>query len=138
MHGVHRDVIVRRYEAYLQACNRRDWDAIGSFVADSVLVNGEMRSRSEYVGDIEATVRVFPDFRWELRRVVVEGDWIAVHLRDSGTRTGSFLGAAGDGSRVETDEFDMYRMADGLIVELVGTADNARLAGISSGRGRTS
>jgi predicted ester cyclase len=55
-----------------------------------------------------------------------------VHLHDTGTRLGEFLGAAGDGTRVETDEFDMYRLVDGLIVEVEGTADNARLAGDAS------
>ncbi len=92
-----------------------------------MLVNGSVRSRREYVADIEATTLVFPDYRWELRRVVLEGEWLAVHLHDTGTRRGDFLGARGDGARVETDEFDMYRIVDGLILEVVGTADNARL-----------
>src|SRR5690349_4666243 len=52
----------------------------------------------------------------------------AIHLRDTGTRAGDFLGAAGDGARVETDEFNVYRLIDGLMVELEGTADNARLS----------
>jgi predicted ester cyclase len=34
---------------------------------------------------------------------------------------------AGDRSPVETDEFAMYRIAEGRIAELWGTADNARL-----------
>jgi predicted ester cyclase len=99
-----RDSVVRRYEQYLEAGNRRSWEELGL-----------------------ATTATFPDYRWELRRVVLEGDWLAVHLRDTGTRVGGFLGARGDGARVETDEFDMYRVIDGLIVELEGTADNARL-----------
>jgi predicted ester cyclase len=122
-----RDQVVRRYEQYLDACNRRAWDELGAFVADCVLVNGSVRSRREYVADVVATTSTFPDYQWELRRVVVEGDWLAVHLYDTGTRVGDFLGARGDGARVETDEFDMYRIVDGLIVEVEGTADNARL-----------
>jgi predicted ester cyclase len=71
--------------------------------------------------------RCFPDYRWELRRVVFEGEWLAVHMHDVGTRAGAFLIAPGDGTRIETDEFDMYRIVDGLIREVEGTADNARL-----------
>jgi predicted ester cyclase len=122
-----RNEVLRHYLRYLSACNRRDWDAIGSFVADQVLVNGVTRSRSEYVADIRATTTIFPDYRWELARAVVEGDWLAVHLHDSGTRMKPFLDAVGDGSRVETHELDMYRIVGGLIVEVEGTADNARL-----------
>ena len=122
-----RDEIVRRYSEYIDACNRRAWDEVGNYVAARVLVNGSARSRSEYVADVVATTSVFPDYRWELRRVVLEGEWLAVHLHDTGTRLSDFLGARGDGARVETDEFDMYRIVDGLIVEVEGTADNARL-----------
>jgi predicted ester cyclase len=122
-----REETLLRYQAYLDACNRRDWDDIGSFVADEVLVNGVKRTRDEYVADVRRTTRIFPDYRWELRRAVHEGEWLAVHLYDTGTRYWEFLGADGDGSSVATDEFDMYRIVDGLIVEVEGTADNARL-----------
>ncbi len=122
-----RDEIVQRYEAYLEACNRRDWGEVGAFLADRVLVNGVERTRAEYVADVRRTTMIFPDYRWELRRAIHEGEWLAVHLYDTGTRHWEFLGADGDGSRVETDEFDLYRIVDGLIVEVEGTADNARL-----------
>lgn len=36
-----------------------------------------------------------------------------------------------DGARVATDELDMYRVVEGLICEVVGTVDNARLAHVS-------
>lgn len=124
---LNRDAFIRRYSDYLDACNRRAWDELRTFVADRVLVNGSTRTRREYVADVMATTAVFPDYRWELRRVVLEGEWLAVHLHDTGTRRGRFLDAPGDGTPVETDEFDMYRIVDGLIVEVVGTADNARL-----------
>jgi predicted ester cyclase len=125
---VTRDELVRRYERYLDACNRQAWDELAEYVADSVLVNGKTRSRREYIDDIRATISVFPDYRWQLRRTVLEDQWLAVHLRDTGTRMGDFLGARGDGRKVETDEFNMYRIVDGVIVEVEGTADNARLS----------
>jgi predicted ester cyclase len=122
-----RDDIVRRYLNYLEACNQRAWEELGRFVADTVIVNGRARTRAEYVADVRATVGVFPDDRWELRRLVHEGEWLAVHLHDVGTRASAFLDAPGDGTPVETDEFNMYRIVNGLIHEVEGTADNARL-----------
>ncbi len=122
-----RDEVIRRYLDYLDACNRRAWDELPEYLADRVLVNGSPRSPREYVADVMATAAVFPDYRWELRRAVLEGEWLAVHLYDTGTRMGDFRGAPGDGARVETDEYDMYRIVDGLILEVDGTADNARL-----------
>lgn len=124
----HRDDLLHRYEQYLDACNRRAWNELASFVADRVSVNGETLTQGAYIANIVATTDVFPDYRWELRRAVVEDEWIAVHLYDTGTRTGPFLDAPGDATPVSTDEFDMYRWVDGVVVEVEGTADNARLA----------
>jgi predicted ester cyclase len=115
------------YTAYLAACNDRAWERIAGFVHSLVLVNGAERTREQYVDDIRKTVAVFPDYVWEIRHVVEQPPWLAVHLHDTGTRHRPFLGAPGDLSAVETDEFDMYRMADGRIAEVWGTADNARL-----------
>jgi predicted ester cyclase len=81
---------------------------------------------------------VFPDYVWEIRHVVEQPPWLAVHLHDTGTRHRPFLGAPGDLSAVETDEFDMYRMAGGRIAEVWGTADNARLRLVSEPRRRVS
>jgi predicted ester cyclase len=116
------------YRTYLAACNSRDWEAIGGFVHPSVLVNGVRRTRSQYVDDIRRTVAVFPDYVWDIRHVVEQDPWLAVHLHDTGTRHEPFLGAPGDRSPVETDEFAFYRITDGRIAELWGTADNARLS----------
>lgn len=82
---LNRDVVVRRYSDYIDACNRRAWDELANFGADRVLVNGSIRTRREYVADIMATTDVFPDYHWEVRRAVVEGEWLALHLYDTGT-----------------------------------------------------
>lgn len=124
-----RDVVIDRYRAHLDACNRRDWTELPTFLAASVTVNGRRRTPGEYVADVRATTDAFPGYRWELRRAIPEGEWLAVHLRDAGARRGGPLDAPGDGAVVETDEFDLYRIVDGLIHEVEGTADNARLSG---------
>lgn len=113
-----REDVIADYSRYLDACNRRDWAEVGAHVADRVLVNGTERSREEYVGDVRTTTDRFPDYRWRLVRTVLEGEWLAVQLHDT---------ASADGVALQTDEFDLYRIVDGLIVELAGTADNARL-----------
>jgi predicted ester cyclase len=122
-----RDTIVNRYLSYLDACNRRAWEELRGYLAESILVNGMPRTQDEYLSDVAATTETFPDYQWRLVRAVVEGEWLAVHLRDAGTRRAPFLGAPGDATRVETQEFDMYRIMDGRIHEVEGTADNARL-----------
>ncbi|MEP6648621.1 MAG: ester cyclase [Lapillicoccus sp.] len=122
-----RDELLIRYAGYLATCNRHDWDALAPFLAETIVVNGRLRSRTEYADDLRALTAVFPDYRWQLQRAVVEGDWLAVHLDDTGTRMAGFLGAPGDGSAVETAEFAMYHFANsGLITRVEVTADNSR------------
>ena len=126
-----RSDMVGRYADYLDACSRHAWDEIPPFLAETMVVNGIGQSRAEYVGGIRKTVEVFPDYRWTLQRAVVEVPWLAVHLTTSGTRVEGFLWAPGDGSHVETEELAMYRIVDGLIHEVHGTADNARLCHVT-------
>lgn len=120
--------LISRYEAYLDTCNRHDVDQLATFLADRVTVNGRERSRVEYIDDLRQLLASFPDYRWRIRRTIVEGRWLAVHLVDTGTRSSAFLGAPGDGAVVTTDEFAMYRFdAEGLIEHVEVTADNLRL-----------
>ncbi len=121
------DATTAMYRSYLAACNERDWETVASHVHPSVLVNGVLRSRAEYVDDIRRTITVFPDYAWKLRHMIQQPPWLVVHLYDTGTRHRPFLGAPGDLSSVETDEFAMYRIEQHRIAELWGTADNARL-----------
>jgi len=127
--SVNRDEVLTRYASYLATCNRHDWDRLTPFLADTIVVNGRPTSRAEYADDLRALVAVFPDYRWQLQRALVEGDWLAVRLHDTGTRVAEFLGAPGDGSAVETTEFAMYHFdTNGLITHVEVTADDARLA----------
>lgn len=122
-----RDALIVRYRAYLDTCSRHAWDELTPFLADRMVVNGQNRTKSEYAADLAELDRAFPDYHWELQRAVVEGEWLAVRLCASGSRTGLFRGAPGDGTPVETEELVMYRVVDGLIHEVEGTADNLRL-----------
>ncbi len=125
---VDRDAVLARYASYLATRNRHDWDRLTPFLADTIVVNGRPRSRTEYADDLRALTAVFPDYRWQLQRALVEGDWLAVRLHDVGTCMAEFLGAPGDGRAVQTAEFAMYHFDNnGLITRVEVTADNARL-----------
>jgi predicted ester cyclase len=55
--------------------------------------------------------------RWELRHLLVDGDWIAGHFLLSGTHRGPFLGVPATGRSVTAREFALYRIEDGRIAE---------------------
>jgi predicted ester cyclase len=121
------DAVVAWYRRYNAVCNRHDFDELVPFLRDVVLVNGAVRTAQGYIDDLFEVYRAFPDYRWEIQRVLVDEPWLAVHLADRGTHLGPWRGAAPTGRAVTTDEFAMYRLEAGRIAEVWVTADNARL-----------
>jgi predicted ester cyclase len=86
------------------------------------VVNGTQHGLDAYVEGLRIVVRAFPDYRWELRRLVVEPPWIAAHLDDTGTHRGEFFGIPATGRSVSTPEFAFYRIHTGRIAEVWGMA----------------
>ena len=112
------------YRQYNELCNQHRFDQLGQYVHQDVRVNGEVQGLADYVAGLKAVVVAFPDYRWDLQHLLVDGDWIAAHFLDSGRHSGHFLGVAATGRHVQTQEFSFYRVADGLIVEVWVAADN--------------
>jgi predicted ester cyclase len=115
------------YRRYNGRCNAHEFDTLGEFVAEDVQVNGEPQGLAGYVTGLQAVVRAFPDYRWDLRHLFVDGDWVSAHFVDTGTHRGEFLGIPATGRRVSTQEFAVYRWAGGRIAEVWVTADNLAL-----------
>jgi predicted ester cyclase len=117
------------YRRYNELCNAHRFEELYAFVAPDVVVNGERQGLDGYVAGLQAVTEAFPDYRWDLRQLVVEGPWIAAHFVDTGTHRGTFRGAPPTGRPVTTREFAMYRVEGSRIVEVWVTADNAALLG---------
>jgi predicted ester cyclase len=83
------------YRRYLKRCNERRFDELGEFVADDV--NGPTEGLIRYVAGLRAVVEAFPDYQWELQRLLVDGQWLAARLYGTGTNTGTFRGIAATG-----------------------------------------
>ncbi len=115
------------YRRYNRLCNAHRFDRLGEFVAPDVEVNGEVQGLQAYVRGLESVVRAFPDYRWDLRHLLVAGAWVSAHFIDTGTHQDTFLGVPATGRTVSTQEFAIYRFAAGRIAEVWVTADNLRL-----------
>ncbi|NAZ87111.1 ester cyclase [Kineococcus indalonis] len=118
--GAERAELVALYERYLACCNERRFEDLGEFVSDRVSGSAPVDGLAAYVEGVRAVVVGFPDYRWELQEVVVEGDTIAARLTGEGTHTGPFSGTAPTGRRIRVQELVTYRFADGRIVRCWG------------------
>jgi predicted ester cyclase len=121
------DALAAFYRRYNACCNEHRFDDLAAFVAGDVTINGTDRGLDAYAEALRAVVRGFPDYRWELRQLVIEAPWIAARLADTGTHRGSFAGIAPTGRSVSAREFAFYRIDAGRIAEVWGTAFGVEL-----------
>ena len=117
-------VFYRRYNA---CCNEHRFEDLGEFVARDVAIDGTDRGLDAYAAEVRAVVRAFPDYRWGLRRLVVDAPWIAVQLTDTGTHRETFIGVQATGRSVAVAEFAFYRVDAGRIAEVWGSAFHVHL-----------
>ena len=59
----------------------------------------------------------FPDLHYTPEDLIAERDKVAVRWRASGTHRGTFLNIAPSGNRMSITGIDIFRVADGQIVE---------------------
>lgn len=65
-----------------------------------------------------------PDLRCEVRQMIVAGNRVVTHLHFTGHFTGSFMGKAGQGQKVDFIATDIYRISEGRIAEDWHLEDN--------------
>ena len=66
----------------------------------------------------------FPDMRVTVEEVITEGNTVAARVTMRGTHLGEFMGVAPTSKRVEVRAVDMFRIANGKIVEHRGHTDD--------------
>ena len=66
----------------------------------------------------------FPDARIEVEDMITEGDKVTARVAMSGTHQGEFQGIAPTGIQVQVRAIDIFRIANGKIVEHWGHGDN--------------
>jgi aminoglycoside 6'-N-acetyltransferase len=113
------------YRRYLECCNDHRFEELHEFLDEDVQVNGTAQGVDQYVSGLRAVVQAFPDYHWDLRRLLVDGDWLSAHLHDTGTHVGAFRGVPATGRSISTPELAIYRVDNGRIVECWGDLGSA-------------
>lgn len=101
---------VHTYARYIAACNERRFGDLDEFIATDVEgVRGGVDSYRDGLRDITVA---FPNFKWRIEDLIVEGMSMAARLTDTGTHHGAFGGIAPTGLHVQIDELAVYRIDD--------------------------
>jgi predicted ester cyclase len=88
---------------------------------------GTVLDRDRYLWMQRAFAAGFSDFAVERTLTLTDGDWVAGHVRVRGTQTGDFLGHAATGRRFTAAGIDLFRVADGRLVEGRGVFDTVAM-----------
>jgi predicted ester cyclase len=66
----------------------------------------------------------FPDTHIEVEEMIAEGDKVSARVAMSGTHQGEFQGIGPSGKRVQVRAIDIFRVANGKVVEHWGHGDD--------------
>jgi predicted ester cyclase len=111
------------YLFYLEFCNEHDVEGMASFYTSSIKVNDVPTDPAAVAAQFPPLFSAFPDWHWEIRHLVVDGDNIAVHFTVTGTHRGVFREIEATGRRVTTSEFTLYHIEDGKFAEVWDLTD---------------
>ena len=111
------------YLSYLEYCNEHDLDGMTSFYTSTIKVNDLPMDPAAVSAQFAPLLSAFPDWHWEIRNLVVDGDHIAVHFTVTGTHRAAFQGIEATGRRVTTSEFTFYRLEDGKFAKVWDLTD---------------
>ena len=84
-----------------------------SFYASTIKVNDVPMDPASVAAQFAPLFSAFPDWHLEMRNLVADGDYIALHFTVTGTHRGVFQGIEATGRRVTISEFTFYRLEDG-------------------------
>ena len=69
----------------------------------------------------------FPDWREKVEDIIAEGDRVAIRITSTGTQRGEFAGIQPTDRKITIEEFHIYRLAGGKIIEQWGMPDGQGL-----------
>jgi steroid delta-isomerase-like uncharacterized protein len=117
-------------QAY-NAINAGNWDKFATLISDDFVDhNPDPRQKPGAKGAIESLSQfraAFPDLKFTINHIVIQGDMVAVHLTMTGTNKGEFMGKPATGKTFTVDGFDLLRIVQGIAVERWGVADGASM-----------
>src|SRR5438874_763945 len=90
------------YGRYIAALNDREISRMDEFISDTVtLFGGEPTKRDDVATILQGIVDAVPDFHWEVKELLVDGDRLGARLVDTGTPATEWLGIAPTGASFE-------------------------------------
>ena len=108
--------------------NGGDFDTFDELVADDVIEHEELPGFSQDKAGVRASFQMmraaFPDMRFEVERMVAEGDTVVIQSHFSGIHEAEFMGIPATGRALDVGVIDILRVANDRLAEHWGIMDS--------------
>ena len=97
----------------------KDFTALDSLMREDYIQHNPLvgKGRKGFQDFFEAWFKASPDFKFELKQIVSEGDKVWAYGTYSGTHKGDWLGIPATGKSYKFDAVDIFRVEDGKLAE---------------------
>lgn len=97
----------------------KDFSALNGLMREDYIQHNALvgQGREGFKEFFQAWFRASPDFKFELKQIVSEGNMVWVHGTYSGTQEGDWLGIPATGKAYSFDAVDIFRVEDGKLAE---------------------
>lgn len=98
---------------------KKNFDALPELMREDYIQHNPLvpTGRDGFRTFFEAWFSASPDFNYELKQIVSEGEMVWVHGTYSGTHDGDWLGVPATGKAYAFDAVDIFRIEDGKLAE---------------------
>ncbi|MEJ2110856.1 MAG: ester cyclase [Acidobacteriota bacterium] len=107
-----------------------DLSALDEIMRDDYIQNNDIaeQGKAGFIALFKQTFIAMPDFKYTIKRLVAEDDYVAAYCTSSGTHTGGdWIGYPPRGGKLHFDVVDIFRIEDGMIAEHWDVADRLTL-----------
>lgn len=97
----------------------KNFDALPDLMREDYIQHNPLvgQGRAGFEAFFKDWFQASPDFRYELKQIVSEGDKVWVHGTYHGTHSGDWLGLPATGKVYAFDAVDIFRVEDGKLAE---------------------
>ena len=122
-------IVARIYE---EVFNTGTLDQVDTLISAEYIDHNPIGQSSESgIEGFKQTVRglrfAFPDLQFTIEEILATGDKVVIRTTMQGTHKNSFLGVDPTNKQVTVTGIDIFRIADGVVVERWGTLDGLSL-----------
>lgn len=120
--------LLQRMHRFVEFINSGD-ETIGKEVVSETAVfhvpfsEAPLQGLSGYMQILGLMRSAYPDVQWTLDDTIIENDRVVAQFTLNGTHKGEFFGVPASGKKIHARAMNVYRFADGKIVEETGLPD---------------